>query len=80
MKYIAIIFSLLFLVGCAKHGVYMETGKDYKGNFSAGWGPMSIIEQDAAGSIKLCIPSKEALELDPKDNWCRQWMERPIVE
>lgn len=71
----AIVLALL-LGGCAKHGMYIETGKDYKGRITAGWGPMTVLDADVAGSLKACIPSKSAVKGDASDNWCRSWLEK----
>lgn len=66
----------MFLMGCAKHGMMIETGENYKGRISAGWGPMTVLDADVAGKFKACIPSKSAVKADASENWCRSWMEK----
>ncbi len=69
---------LVLLSGCAKHGYMIETDPDFKGEITIGWGPTSIINADAKGGMRMCVPSKTALkeEQEAGDNWCRSWMEK----
>lgn len=76
MKFFLVFCGLLVFGGCAKHGMMVETGKDYKGRISVGWGPMTVIDADVAGEYRLCIPSKSAVKDDPTDNWCTKFMQK----
>ena len=76
MKYLILALLALAFSGCAKHGMMVETGKDYKGRISVGWGPMTVIDADVAGEYRLCIPSKSAVKDDPTDNWCTKFMQK----
>lgn len=75
MKYLILALLALAFSGCAKHGMYIETGENYKGRISAGWGPMTVLDADVAGKFKACIPSKSAVKEDASENWCRSLME-----
>lgn len=68
MKYLPLIILPLLLMGCGKNGMYIETGPDYKGRMTAGWGPMTVLDADIAGPTVICIPAKKAVETN--DNWC----------
>ena len=65
--------------GCAKHGMAIHTGKDFKGNIAIGWGPSSVIDADIAGEYTMCIPSKSALKGEINDVWCADWMTQHIT-
>lgn len=80
MRTVMLMTCLLLLSACAKHGMYIETGKDYKGRISAGWGPMTVLDADVAGTFKACIPSKDAVKADASDNWCRSLMEKELPQ
>lgn len=74
MRLLFVCCAVLFFTGCAKHGYLIETDKDFKGNISIGWGPMTVIDADVAGGFRACIPSKAATKDDPTDNWCTKFM------
>lgn len=67
---------VLVLSGCAQHGLMLQTDKEFKGELAIGWGPTSVIDGNVAGSMRVCVPSKEALKEDGQNNWCRSWMEQ----
>jgi hypothetical protein len=78
MRILGMLLLVVALSGCAKHGVMIQTDKEYKGHVSIGWGAMSIVDMDVMGATKICVPSKTALENeDQANNWCRSWMEPP---
>jgi len=71
-----LLLLVLLLGGCAKHGVMIETDKNFNGDLTVGWGPTAVISGKVVGEMRLCIPSKSAVKDAPDDNWCRSWMDR----
>ena len=71
-----ILMATIFVValsGCAaKHGYYLETDKEFKGNIAIGWGPTSVIDAEMMGGFWLCIPSKTAMKSDDDAQWCAE--------
>lgn len=75
MKLLLAFCAVLFLAGCAKHGLMVETGKDYKGTITIGWGPMTVFDADVNGEFRACIPSKEGMDgTNVISNWCSDWL------
>ncbi|MDR4483839.1 MAG: hypothetical protein R3B95_11605 [Nitrospirales bacterium] len=75
-KLLGMIILILVSTGCAQHGLMLETDDDFKGELGIGWGPTAIVDGNIAGGMRVCVPSKKALEEDGQNNWCRSWMEQ----
>lgn len=73
VKMLGVLIVLVVLSGCAKHGMAIHTGKDFKGT-------IGVIDADIVGELAICIPSESALNNEMNENWCQQWMSQPKGE